>query len=115
LEKRHPGLSGRLLQMADIFRTEEAFWRDQEARELSKTVRKSGPEITVVLRQLLRYHKAFSRRILRRALPGLFFQDIEQLLTLARSPRPTAWLKLAGPWHVQCRQEKLVAIRKRME
>jgi tRNA(Ile)-lysidine synthase len=115
LEKGHPGLAGRLLQSAAIFRTEEAFWHDAMARELPKTVRTGGREITVVLHRLLRYHKAFSRRILRRALPGLTFQDIEQLLTLARSPRPTAWLKLSGPWQVRFGQKKLVAIRKRTE
>jgi tRNA(Ile)-lysidine synthase len=114
LEKLFPGLAGRLAQTAEIFRDEEDFWQQRTQRELRKTARKNNQQITVVLPQLLRYHKVFSRRILRRLLPGLSFQDIEHLLILARSPQPTGCLNLSGSWCVTRRQNKLVAVRKRM-
>lgn len=114
LEKLNPGLTERLLQTADIFRHEEDFWRGQVSRELRKTVRKDGQRFTVVLPQLLGYHKALSRRVLRHVLPGLSFQDIEQVLQLARSPERTSWLKLPGRWRVRREKNKLVAVHKRL-
>ena len=114
LEKLHPGLADRLLQTADIFRIEEDFWGRRLARELRKTVRRNGPRSTVVLPQLLGYHKAFSRRILRHVLPGSSFQDIEQVLQLARSPQRMAWLELPGHWRVRREKDKLVVVHKRM-
>jgi len=113
LEKRYPGLSSRMVQTADILRVEEEFWRALVLRELPKTVRKDGQRIAVVLPRLLRYHKALSRRILRHILPGLSFQDIEQVLALARSPGSSGGLKLSGPWSVRRRAHTLVAVRKR--
>ena len=116
LEKLAPGLSERLAQTADIFRHEEDFWDTRVmSRQLRKTVRKNGQRFTVVLPQLLGYHKALSRRILRRVLPGLSFQDIEQVLTLARSPQKKAWLKFPGHSWVKRENHKLVIIRKRTD
>ncbi len=114
LEKLSPGLSARLLQTADIFRHEENFWGDRLMRELPKTVQKDGQRFTVVLPRLLGYHKALSRRILRHVLPGLSFQDIEQVLQLARSPKGTAWLKLPGKWCVRREKNKLVVLQTRV-
>lgn len=108
LDKLYPGLAGRLVQSADIYRAEEEFWRGFLPPYLRKTVRKDGRTMTVVLPRLLRYHKAFSRRILRHILPGLSFQDIEQVLTLARSPERTAWLKLSGRRRVKRKKNTLV-------
>jgi len=108
LEKLYPGLAGRLAQSADIFRGEEDFWRSLVLSYLRKTVRKNGRKITVVLPRLLRYHKALSRRILRHILPGLSFQDIEQVLTLARSPERTEWLRLSGRRRVRRKKNTLV-------
>jgi len=113
LEKRYPGLSSRMVQTAEILRVEEEFWRALVLRQLRKTVRKNGQTITVVLPQLLRYHKALGRRILRHILPGLSFQDIEQVLALARSPGGSEGLKLSGPWVVHRRLHTLVATKKR--
>jgi tRNA(Ile)-lysidine synthase len=108
LEKLFPGLAGRLVQSADIYREEEEFWRGLVSSHLRKMVRANGRRITVVLPRLLRYHKALSRRILRRILPGLSFQDIEQVLTLARSPEPVAELQLAGHRYVKRKKNLLV-------
>jgi len=108
LEKLYPGVGGRLVQSADIFRGEEEFWRNLIAPLFRQTVRKNGPKITVVLPRLLRYHKALSRRILRHILPGLSFQDIEQVLTLARSPERRAWLRLSGRRRVKRESNRLV-------
>jgi tRNA(Ile)-lysidine synthase len=114
LEARHPGLSGRLVQAADIFRQEENFWQRRVRRELRKTVRKDGKRFTVVLPQLLRYHKALSRRILRQILPGLSFQEIEQVLALAHSPPRAAWVELSGHWRIRRVKNRLVAMQKRI-
>ncbi len=113
LEKLNPGLAERLLQTADIFRHEEDFWNSRVLRESRKTVRKDGQRFTVVLPKLLGYHKALSRRILRHVLPGLSFQDIEQVLQLARSPGGTAWLKLPGRWRVRREKNKLVGLQQK--
>ena len=113
LEKLYPGLSDRLARAANIFREEEDFWHGRTRSPLSKTARKNGQKIEVVLPQLLRYHKALSRRMLRGLLPGLSFQDIEHLLTLARSPQRTGWLSLSGNWRVRRLGNKLVAVQKR--
>ena len=108
LEKLYPGLAARLVQGADVFRQEEAFWNDVVRHELRKTARKSGRKTTVVLPRLLRYHKALSRRILRHILPGLSFQEIEQVLALARSPGRSDWLRLPGSQCVKREKNKLV-------
>jgi tRNA(Ile)-lysidine synthase len=108
LEKLYPGLAGRLVQGADIFRQEEDFWHEVVSRELRKTVRKNGQRITVVLPRLLRYHKALSRRILRHILPGLSFQDIEQVLILAQSPGRSGRLRFSGRRRVKREENQLV-------
>jgi len=108
LEKLYPGLAGRLVRGADIFREEEAFWQKVVSRELRKTARKSGKGTTVVLPRLLRYHKALSRRILRHILPGSSFQEIEQALALARSPGRADWLRLPGRRRVRREKNQLV-------
>jgi tRNA(Ile)-lysidine synthase len=108
LEKLFPGLATRLVQSSDIYQGEEEFWRDHLSSYLRKTVRKDGQRITVVLARLLRYHKALSRRILRHILPGLSFQDIEQVLSLARSSKQTAGLRLAGHRRVKRMKNTLV-------
>ncbi len=113
LEKLNPGLRERLTQTADIFRQEEDFWNPQVVREWRKTVRKSRQGFTVVLPRLLGYHKALSRRILRRVLPGSSFQDIEQVFQLARSPEEKGWLKFPGGWHVRRQRQRLVMLQKR--
>jgi len=108
LETLYPGIGGRLAQSADIFRGEEEFWRDHMAPLLRQTIRKNGLKITVVLPRLLRYHKALSRRILRHILPGVSFQDIEQVLTLAHSPGRRGWLRLSGHRRVRRDKNRLV-------
>ena len=113
LEKRYPGLQERLAQMADIFAQEEEFWHGRLSQELRKTARKDGKRFTVVLPQLLRYHKALGRRILRHLLPGLSYSDIEQVLTLARSPQRLAWIEFSGGWRVRRRGKTLMAIQMR--
>jgi tRNA(Ile)-lysidine synthase len=113
LEKLNPGLRERLMHTADIFRQEEDFWSGQVVREFRKTVRRNGPAFTVVLPRLLGYHKALSRRILRRVLPGSSFQDIEQVLQLARSPEEKGCLEFPGGWRVRRDKKKLVVFQKR--
>jgi len=113
LEKLNPGLRERLTQTAEIFRQEEDFWCGEVVREFRKTVRQNGPAFTVVLPRLLGYHKALSRRILRRVLPGSSFQDIEQVLQLARSPEERGCLEFPGGWRVRREKKKLVVFRKR--
>ncbi len=112
LEKRSPGLSKRLLQSANVFRQEEGFWQSIVIREFRKTVRQNGSKFTVVLTKLLGYHEALSRRLLRRILPGLSFQDIHDVLTLARSPKRMTWLKLPGSWQAK-RGNNVLIIQKR--
>ena len=113
LEKLNPGLRERLTQTAEIFRQEEDFWSGQVVREFRKTVHKNGPAFTVVLPRLLGYHKALSRRILRRVLPGSSFQDIEQVLQLASSPEERGCLEFPGGWRVRREKKKLVVFQKR--
>lgn len=98
LERLNPGLSDRLVQAAEIFREEEEFWRPKVLRELAKTVRQNGKRVTVALPQLLGYHKSLSRRILRYVLPGLSFQEIERIFTLARLSQRTGRRQIAGGW-----------------
>jgi tRNA(Ile)-lysidine synthase len=114
LEKLNPGVSERLTSAADIFREEEKFWNAQVVRESKRTVRRKGQRFTVVLPRLLGYHKALSRRILRHFLPGLSFQDIEQVLQLAQSPEEEGWLELPGSWRVQRKKKALVVFQKRI-
>ncbi len=114
LGKDNPGLTERLVQSADIFRQEEEFWRPNVLREARKTARQKGQRIMVVLPRLLRYHKALSRRILRHLLPGVSFQDIDQVLTLASGPERAGWLDLSGPWRVKREKTKLIAAKTRM-
>ncbi len=113
LEKIAPGLLERLPQAADIFREEERYWDALVEREFRKTARKNGKRFTVVLPQLLGYHKALSRRILRRILPGLSFQDIEHVFSLARSPQRMSWLEFPGHVWVKREKNKLVVVQKR--
>jgi tRNA(Ile)-lysidine synthase len=114
LERLYPGLAGRLVQGADIFRQEEAFWQDVVLRECRETMRKSGGKTRVVLPRLLRYHKALSRRILRHALPGLSFQEIDRILFLARSTGRSGRLDFFGGRRVQREKNQLVIIWKRI-
>jgi tRNA(Ile)-lysidine synthase len=81
LERVSPGLGERLLQTAEIFRQEEDFWKVQVGREWPKAVRRNAKGMTVVLPQLLGYHKALGRRILRHVFPGYSFRDIESKLS----------------------------------
>jgi tRNA(Ile)-lysidine synthase len=113
LEKHHPGLRERLAQVADIFRQEEEFWDDRISEEWRQTVRRSRQGYTVVLPRLLGYHKALSRRILRRVLPGSSFQDIEQVLHLARSPKEKGCLEFGEGWRVRRDKERLIVQQKR--
>jgi tRNA(Ile)-lysidine synthase len=112
LEEYYPGLSERLLQNADVFRQEELYWQKRVEAEFRKTVRRKGARFSVVLTRLLGYHKALSRRILRRILPGFSFQDIEDVFTLARSPERKAWLHLPGEWRAK-HENNLLVIQKR--
>jgi len=113
LEKRSPGLRERLTRSADIFRQEEDFWRQQVLQEFHKTVRKNGQKFTVVLPRLLGYHNALSRRILRHVLPGTSFQDIEQVLKLARSSVKAGLFKFPGGWRVRRINQRMVISQKR--
>jgi tRNA(Ile)-lysidine synthase len=112
LERQAPGLTDRLLQSADVFRQEERFWEARVAQKARETAWRNGKRFTVVLPKLLGYHNAVSRRILRHVLPGLSFQDIEQVFRLARSPRETEWLELPL-WRVRREKNQLVAYQKR--
>ena len=114
LEKQSPGLRERLIRGAEVFREEEGFWNVQVAQVLGKTVQKNGERFTVVLPRLLGYHKALSRRILRCVLPGSSFQDIEQVLQLARSPEERGCLEFPGGWRVRRDKKKLVVFQKRI-
>ena len=114
LEHLNPGLRARLVQAADLFRQEEDFWTRQILPALQKTVRKNGQRFTVVLPRLLGYHKALSRRILHHLLPGSSFQDIEQVLQLARSPEEAGWLELPGGWRVCRKKNALMVFHTRM-
>ncbi len=113
LEKRSPGIAQRLIQTADIFQEEEDYWQDHLRGMVRKSVQKNVRGFTVVLDQLLRYHKALSRRILRQILPGLTFQEIEQVLQWARSPQGTRWFQFSGGWRIRCRNNQLVVAHKK--
>jgi tRNA(Ile)-lysidine synthase len=113
LEKLWPGLQRRLANTALVFREEEDFWTQTISRELLKTVRKNGQSETVVLPGLLQYHKALTRRILRSVLPNLSFQELEQVLRVARSSREESFFMLPGGCRVGRRNGKLVISRER--
>lgn len=111
LEKEQLGLSSRLIQLASIGREEEEFWGSLLQKELPKTSRKKGKEITIDLTHLLGYHSALSRRILRHLLPGQSFQVIERILSLARSPLVDRRLNLPGGWRVQKKSNQMRVVR----
>ena len=108
LSRIFPGLSGRLVQSAEILREEEGFWRQIVSEELSKTVRNNNKRITIDLGHLLGYHKALGRRILRHLLPGLSFQEIERVFSLAQSAQGIRRLQLSGGLLVARQADKLV-------
>ncbi len=110
LTQQHPGLAGRLQQLADILRLEEDFWDNQVGRGYARAVRRRGRTRTVDLNRLLGYHKALARRILRRLLPGFSFQDIERVYSLAQSSHGTGQLQLAGRLMVTRHADKLVIV-----
>jgi len=72
LDKKFPGLSMRLIQMADIFREEEDFWTRLSQQKTLKRIDLAG---------LFRYHKALVRRKMRLSHPGLSFQDVENQIS----------------------------------
>lgn len=113
LERMFPGVSGRLAQTARILRDEEAVWDFKIDALLRKFAHQTGSGWTVVLTGLFGYHKALIRRIFRRLLPGATFQDIEQVLLLARSPEASGVLELPGGWRIKRNRSGLSALHKR--
>ncbi|HVO33649.1 MAG TPA: hypothetical protein VMU17_07020, partial [Elusimicrobiota bacterium] len=101
-------LPRRLVQKSDVFRQEENFWDDLVSQKFAKSVRKHRQNIKVDLRDLLGYHKALARRILRRVLPGSTFQDIERVLTFAQSNGGAGPMRLAQRIAVERRAGKLI-------
>jgi tRNA(Ile)-lysidine synthase len=112
LQKRFPGLSQRLVQLGAILRDEEDYWNRGIDKQFKETVRKNGQLTTVDLTRLLGYHKALGRRILRRAVGAIPFQDVERLFAWASSSNGSPLLKLAGGLQVTRKGPKL-SIRRR--
>jgi tRNA(Ile)-lysidine synthase len=96
LARDFPGLSERLVQMAEIFREEERFWKRCIPEKWREAARRKARRVSVDLRDLLGYHKALGRRILRSLQPGLSYQDLMRLMALAEVPNRTARLALEG-------------------
>lgn len=108
LEKQYPGLRARLAQVGEIFREEEALWGEKIKREFNKTVRQDNTNFTVDLAQLLGYHKALGRRILRHLLTGISFQDTERVFQLAHSQKHHSTLQLMGGLRIERRGQQLL-------
>lgn len=96
LERDFPGLPKRLTQMAEVFRSEEEYWRARVKRDLPKVARRKGSGASVDLKKFLGYHTVLGRRILRSLLPSLSYYDSMRLMAFAASPHKTARLQLTG-------------------
>jgi tRNA(Ile)-lysidine synthase len=108
LEKEYPGLKRRLSEMAEIFRDEHTLWAGKIEQEFNKTVRQDGQKIAVDLPQLLGYHKALGRRILRHLLTGISFQDAERVYQLALSRNGHMPIHLSGGLQVERKGTELL-------
>jgi tRNA(Ile)-lysidine synthase len=87
LERESPGLVRRLQSMAVLFREEERFWEGLVAAELRRTARQKGGFTVVDLTRLFGYHRALSRRILRKLFPQFSFLELSRFETWARLDR----------------------------
>lgn len=76
LTKKFPGLSERLLRMANLFKEEDDFWERLAKKNALKRID---------LVELFRYHKALTRRKLRLLHPGSSYQDVENLISQAQN------------------------------
>ncbi len=114
LDLESPGLSRRLARSAPMFRDEEDFWAREVSVRTAKMARKTSHGWTVVLRGLFGYHKALIRRIFRHLLPGVSFQDIEQVLQLASTTKSKGIVVLPGGWNISRRGMTLSGVRKRI-
>lgn len=108
LEKNYPGLKRRLACLGDLFREEESFWEQEVDSRFPKTVRKDGQKVAVDLVRLLGYHKALRRRILRRAIGTLPFEDLERILTLTHNSGQRFPLDLANGIKVMRKDKELI-------
>jgi tRNA(Ile)-lysidine synthase len=103
-----PGLTDRLAQQADLFAEEEQFWAKVVAPELRKTARQNKQKLIIDLKNLFRYHKALGRRLLRTFLPGLSFQELERVYSLAQQPNKIATLLLSSGSSVSKKADHLI-------